>query len=51
MKLSPYVKSVKDALSKKIITIDDVLQLYKDSYFTEKECKQILKGGFTNGIR
>ena len=51
MKLSPYVKSVQDALRHKIILIDDVLQMYKDKYLTAKECQQVLEGGKYGWIR
>lgn len=45
MKLSPYVKSVRQALKNKIILTEDVLQMYKDNYLTAKECQQVLEGG------
>lgn len=51
MKLSPYVKSVRQALKNKIILTEDVLQMYKDNYLTAKECQQILEGGNYGWIR
>lgn len=43
-KQSPYVKSVKQAYKNKKILIDDVLQMYKDNYLSEKELKEVLNG-------
>lgn len=43
-KQSPYVKSVRSAYQKKIILIDDVLEMYKDNYLSEKELKEVLDG-------
>lgn len=44
MKLSPYVKNVRQAYKSKKILIDDVLQMYKDNYLSEKELKEVLNG-------
>lgn len=43
-KQSPYVKSVKQAYQSKKLLIDDVLQMYKDNYLSEKELKEVLNG-------
>lgn len=51
MKLSPYVKNVRDAYQHKMILTDDVLQMYKDNYLTAKECQQVLEGGKYGWIR
>lgn len=50
-KLSPYVKSVKNAYKDNLLAIEDVLKLYKDNYLNEIECQQVLEGGIKNGIR
>lgn len=44
MKLSPYVKSVKNAYQNSMLLIDDVLKMYKDNYLSEKELKEVLNG-------
>lgn len=49
-KLSPYVKSVKQAYQNKMLLIDDVLDLYKKGYLDTKECQQVIEGG-KYGIR
>lgn len=51
MKLSPYVKSVCKAYQSHKLLLDDVLQLYKDNYLSEIECRQVLKEGGKNGLR
>ena len=51
MKLSPYVKSVRQAYKNKMILIDDVLNLYKEGYLSTKECQQVIEGGKRYGIR
>ena len=51
MKLSPYVKSVRNAYKNHMLYEEDILQLYKDNYLTEVECRQILEGGIKHGIR
>lgn len=51
MKLSPYVKNVKRAYKSNKLLLDDVLQLYKDNYLNEIECRQVIEGGIKNGIR
>lgn len=43
-KLSPYVKSVKQAYQNKMLLIDDVLEMYKDNYLSRKELKEVLDG-------
>ena len=43
-KLSPYVKSVKQAYKNKMLLIDDVLEMYKDNYLSKKELKEVLDG-------
>ena len=43
-KLSPYVKSVKQAYQNKMLLIDDVLEMYKDNYLSKKELKEVLDG-------
>lgn len=43
-KLSPYVKSVKQAYQNKMLLIDDVLEMYKDNYLSKKELKEVLNG-------
>ncbi len=50
MKLSPYVKSVQTAYQSNKLLLEDVLQLYKENYLNEIECKQIIKGG-NHGLR
>ena len=49
MKLSPYVKNVKQAYKMNKLLLEDVLQLYKDNYLNEIECQQVLEGGIKNG--
>lgn len=49
MKLSPYVKNVKQAYESNKLLLDDVLQLYKDNYLNEIECRQVIEGGIKNG--
>ena len=51
MKLSSYVKNVRQAYQKNKLLLDDVLRLYKDNYLSEIECRQVLKEGGKNGLR
>lgn len=51
MKLSPYVKSVCKAYQSRKLLLEDILQLYKENYLNEIECKQVLSKGGNNGLR
>lgn len=51
MKLSPYVKNVRQAYKNRMLLIDDVLDLYKEGYLNTKECQQVIEGGKYGRIR
>lgn len=51
MKLSPYVKNVKQAYQNHKLLLEDVLQLYKENYLNEIECRQVISKGGKDGIR
>lgn len=51
MKLSPYVKSVRQAYQANKLLLDDVLNLYKEGYLSTKECQQVINEGGNYGIR
>ena len=51
MKLSPYVKSVRQAYQTNKLLLDDVLNLYKEGYLDTKECQQVINEGGKHGIR
>lgn len=50
MKLSPYVKTVKQAYKSNRLLLDDILNLYKEGYLDTKECQQVIEGG-KHGLR
>lgn len=45
MKLSPYVKNVRQAYQAHKLLLDDVLDLYKEGYLDTKECQQVINEG------
>lgn len=51
MRLSPYVKTVRKAYKSRKLLLEDVLQLYKESYLNETECLQVLSKGGKYGIQ
>lgn len=51
MKLSPYVKIVRQAYQSHKLLIDDVLNLHKEGYLDTKECQQVIEGGKYGRIR